>query len=458
MKRNGLFLLLVLFCLILAANAHAETLKLYQIAGWGDGYKQFMKAHPEITVTGAETYYSSTDQLSGALLTGEFDFDAFGLNLAYMNPVPLIQKGYCMDLSESQAIQDAVARMWPSITERLMVDGKIYAIPDGIAFDLFTINPDTWAMAELTAEDVPTSYPEFLTFLENWVAHVEANPEYKITVNSMFDETVYNSATYTQWLTGMLLDNYIMQLQYAGQPLRFDNPELIALLDRTKAVGKALYNCEPANKQGTKGLFDTPAQMHWPQNMTSNLVTLRINNNQPRLVTAMLDVVCIHATSKNKDKALELLAGIATQPMEVYERYLFMDAEPLKDPNRAENIAIVQKVIARLELKLADPSAVTGDSWIDSQEKPELEALLEKQKLSLEELYQKEYSISPELLAQYREFANLLYFKTPSLFSPGTDEGIAMTNLVKRFAAGNITAKELVQELDRMAVMVERES
>ena len=53
----------------------------------------------------------------------------------------------------------------------------------------------------------------------------------------------------------MLIENYIMQLQYAGEPLRFENDTLVSLLERVKEVGEAIYYSEPVTK-GSMQLID----------------------------------------------------------------------------------------------------------------------------------------------------------------------------------------------------------
>ena len=78
-----------------------------------------------------------------------------------------------------------------------------------------------------------------------WCDRIEKNPENNIRVWNGWDASVYNSSSYTQLLTEILIDNVIMQSEFAEQELSFSADELIPLLKRAQVIGQRIYELEP---------------------------------------------------------------------------------------------------------------------------------------------------------------------------------------------------------------------
>jgi hypothetical protein len=412
-----------------------------------------MKAHPEVQCVWNDPNvddYSTTTALNGVLVTREFNFDVFRLSNINFDYQQIMSKGYCVDLSESEVIRGELNKMHPSIAAQAMRDGKIYAIPVDISFQLFICDERGWEAAGLTDKDVPTSFPAFLDFLEAWLARIEKNPEYNISINNHWDETLYNEHTYTEWLVGMLIDNYIMQRQYVGEPVRFDNEELIQLLGRAKEIGDDIYQAEPTDK-GEFQLFDSFSCGGWPGNVASRLVSLRLNEKLPKLVPAYLSMYAINSASEEKALSLELMESIASHIKDLPRALLFKDAEPVRNPNFEKELEGAQANVTECEEKLKDPA-------IKTDEKYSLQDRLENYKHILESVKGREYSLSQERLQDYQSFAGSLYFPVPGTFFIATDEGQNLKKLEARYAAGNLTAKEFVKQLDHTAQVVELEN
>lgn len=266
MKKDFSLLVIILICFVIALPASADTLKLYRIDDMNDGFRSFQAIHPDVQCSWSEQDYSNINDLNSALLTGEFDSDVYNLNSLLFDCKQIMTKGYCIDLSRSEIIRKEIAKMQPSIVTQVMQDDKIYAIPFDISFSFWAVNAEAWTAAGFTDADVPTSFPEFLDFLSSWVDRIEDDPEPDISINNRWVESLYNENSYTSWLTQILMENYIMQVQYAGQLLRFDNDELITLLNRVKEIGAAIYRSEPATK-GKMQLFDEVASDRCPRRL-----------------------------------------------------------------------------------------------------------------------------------------------------------------------------------------------
>ena len=138
-------LLVSVFLICISVNASCEKLTLYggTFPQSNDGFKEFQKEHPDIELLYSNVSYYPSSAFITALLTGEFQCDAFlqGTSQAEWNT--LMSKGYCYDLSSSEILSDAISHMHPSIAAQAMYEGHIYAIPKSINFMYYQINRDT---------------------------------------------------------------------------------------------------------------------------------------------------------------------------------------------------------------------------------------------------------------------------------------------------------------------------
>lgn len=174
MKRAYALFLALLISLSLTSYAQGQTLVSYR--GFDpdeQSYRDFVAAHPDVTLKGWEPYYSTTGEFVGALLTKALSSDLFDISTFTVDYRQIMKKGYLLDLSGSSVIREAISRMHPSIAAQTMLDGKIYAVPTRISFDYMEVNRDGWAQAGLSEADVPDSFPAFLDFLEHWCDQTE---------------------------------------------------------------------------------------------------------------------------------------------------------------------------------------------------------------------------------------------------------------------------------------------
>ena len=450
MKPRTTLILVLAICLALALPASAESLNLYRVDTKHGGYALFMAAHPDVQCVQSEQDYSTTEMLNNALVTREFISDIFSIGNLFFDCQQMMAKGYCVDLSEDQIIADELQKMHPSIVSQVMRDGKIYAIPYGISFEFWLCNEEGWNAAGLTKQNVPKSFPEFLDFLEAWVERITAEPEPDISIANRWDSTLYNEYSYTSWLTGLLIDNYIMQCQYTGGALRFDSDELLQQLNRVQKIGEAIYNCEP-KKKGNMQLFEDVSSNRWPGNVATDLLSLRMNVNQPNLIKAYLSMYAVNPSTQSKLLSIELLEDLITHVPDLAHALLYLDAEPIKNPNYEDTMVSTQAMIDECEEKL-------HSSDIDGTMRESLESDLRDYQIVLEQTKHREYDFSPEQLHDYQSFTHMFYFQTPSVFYIATPEGWMLKQMEERFAAGAMSAEQFMKELDRMAQMIEKEN
>lgn len=167
-KRLSLLLLCALFACYLPAGAQASTLRVAGITSSSKAYGAFVSAHSGVEVQATLNPFVRTNELLNALISGGFAYDVFTVSSASFDVGLLMDKGYCADLSAFPGVREAVEGMYPAFADLVCRDGGIYGIPYGCSLSYLSYCPDAWAELGWSAEDVPDSFPEFLSLLERW--------------------------------------------------------------------------------------------------------------------------------------------------------------------------------------------------------------------------------------------------------------------------------------------------
>jgi len=470
--------LISLMLLLSTAAASGET--LYVRSGSDEGTQAFLADHPEVTVETAKvnTIGMSTSELNSRLLTGEINCDSFHVYTRYQDVKNIISKGFLMDLSSNEIITEAVNRMWPSIRDQVMVDGKIYGVPSDAYIDVFICHKKEFQEAGYSQADVPHSFAGMLDFLEKWIIRNEQEPQ-SFQIINMWDYELYDKYSYTQWLVEKLMEQYIMQTQYAGKPLRFDDPELAELLERCTAIGAKLAEIENFSEPKYPALFeDAQARFYWGDVDAWSAIT-SVHDDQPRLLKANLTMDVVNAGTQNPELALDYLEACVQHPWAdgYTARYLYTDVEPIKNADYEDELlwmsALVGMATDQLNGGLKDIDNYVDMNLLSEARQSDLrfyyngmEELstadlrdnLEHWQHHLDEMPSREYELSPEQIADYAKFAPTLFFPAPNVFN-GSEEGRStLYDLERRFATGQINAQQLCGELNRIAEMMEMEA
>ena len=461
MKRATIFFLTLLITMSVTGRAKGQTIESYfAIDTFSQGYHDFVSQHPDITLKQWDTFYETTGAFAGALLTKSFNSDVFSLMTNIIDCRQIMKKGYLLDLSQSRVISEAVNRMHPSIRAQAMMDGKIYAIPASISFDYMEVIQSGWAQAGLSQADVPDSFPAFLDFLERWCDRAEVSGDQNIRINMMWDWDLYNEDTYPYWLSRHLINSYILQKQYAGEPLTFDEPELRVLLERCRTVGRRLYSLEPRIEgdipQGVYyALFETGLQMAWPQRM-AYVLNFRLNDAQPKLMKAWMSMNSVNALTEIPELCIELLEKIIAapeSPIKWTSTLLYQDAEPKMRADYETNVAHWDAMLRKTREILEDPN-------LQPDERHEQEKNLWRYEIYVAESTTdaKKYWMSPAQLAEYKQYADGLFFPPPGVFNSSSESFKQIDTLQKQFGAQVITTDQFLSELGRIARIVELEN
>ncbi|MEG1983635.1 MAG: extracellular solute-binding protein, partial [Alistipes sp.] len=139
-------------------------------------YQMFAAAHPDITVNTERNLYLSTNELLNAFITGEFPFDTFVMTSSSFDIKQMLSKGYCSPLSSSSLLSTELQKMYEPIQGLLTQDKNIYGVPFHCYVGYYVYSPEAWAEAGLLEQDVPSSFEEYLDFLEAWVERIIDHP------------------------------------------------------------------------------------------------------------------------------------------------------------------------------------------------------------------------------------------------------------------------------------------
>lgn len=455
MKKTALLLTVALLSMMLVP-AQATTLFCYGTLDQEcDGYNTFVRSHSGVSVERCSQWYETTSTFANALNLKEFTCDTFSLSTNSYNWSSLMEKGYCVDLSDSTIIANVMAQMYPNIAALGMKDGHIYAVPFGISFRNTVINRDALAKCGMEEENAPQSFPEFLDLAERWCDLIEENGVYEgVRFRAGWDPSLYAEGNYSAWLISLLIDSYISQTQYAGETLNFDNQELIALLERCMTVGRRIYSLETKPRDTDSGIgigiVETAAQGSWPTD-ASRIICFRLNDQQPALLKAVVEMYAVYSGSEQTELAIQYLESVLAgeENSASYAReLLYVDAEPKISDTYEYAVNVDKQYITETEEKLKDTTLSTDERLALEDELAKWQQMLEE-----DESDDLKYLVSAAKLASYREKEPYFFFETPNAFNSSTEATTQLQSLEEQYANKVINVETFVKELNRIARM-----
>lgn len=436
---------LLMLALLLAATAAGAEVTL-RLNGVNTRYTgDFAAQHPDVALADdAYTYYATTGELAAALQSGDFGYDAFELCSVCVDVHAIMAQGHCLDLSGSEAIRSAVESLHPVFAAQCMLDDKIYAVPHTLQLNYLSLSAEALAQAGLGDLPCPSTYPEFLDFLEAWLAHLAANPGSSTALLGRAywgDGSFYHSDSYTAFLVDQLLENYLMQQEYAGEPAWFDPEVLVPLLERSRRIGQALYQADPGIR-GDASLVEIGA----PTRIGADgFLSLRLTADQPRLISTYVTLIAAYTDTPHPDLCLALLEAFCQHNWPLYNTLLYQGTQPLPDPQYDSLVARLTQLVQTTQSQLAD-------STLDAAARADLEYRLSKQQASLQDYLEnddRKYLVTAAALARFREHVDCLFVQAPGVFHANETENAAIYKALKAsFATGELSAEELVRELN----------
>ena len=404
-----------------------------------------------------DTYYYKAEDIRQNMTSGDSACDLYALYFTEGAFEALCRKGYCADLSSSQALMNAVQSMYPFVQDVLVQDGKLYAIPLNVSAT--TIGYYTAALDKvgLTVDDLPTSLWGLLDFIDAWYEdYADDYPEIQL-----FE--------YSTDLSGSLL-NLIFETQMAvcdlkGTALTLDTPQVSKLLIRLEELKPILQELSSSGEEdmafaviaadsadSARALFSSYADClpnRYGHNATYEAMPLLLSLDEgmePALHMNMSGMI-LNPASKNAEAAIAFLEYVV-EHMPADRRIALEPGynEPLEYEYYESNKKNITDWISEMEKSMADAS---------EEDKAMYEENLQYAQESLRQTEEERWAIDEQDITAYRTLAAALVVPTSNPFYSTSPQ---MTSLLQRFSDGQLSADQFVKEFSRIYQMIEMEN
>ena len=283
-----------------------------------EGYLAFTKKYPDVTVvcddngiyTLAEDIYQDMQRKDAA--------DIY--MLYYLGELEsLINKGYCVDLTDNSVIASTVDAMYPHMTASVFNAGKVYGVPyRSYLPGIWAYSPSVLKALNLAEADLPTNLSEFMDFIIAWAEDYSLNyPDINLVDHQYFK--------WRNKLMGMIFENQIAYCHAQGIPITFETPELLELLNKLDAMTDIFKDLDPTDAELENGmswssedplesLFLFDYEMLSTERMNvQECVPLQMNyiGDVPMVNPLDMEVLVVNPYSKNRDMAVKFLEEMA---------------------------------------------------------------------------------------------------------------------------------------------------
>lgn len=230
-KRIGTLMLMAALACFLPCSACARE-NLIISSGIADdiAIPLFEAKHPEVSVT-IDPVSPLYSELAGKFIVKDDHIDLYRLNANLGIYQHLREKGYFLDLSSDESIRRFTARLAEPFQHQVVSEeGRILGVPSFFILEYpILVNRAVAAAIGLREEDLPVSLIELLRFVNMWEeTYADAFPEY---APFRADEASSYALAHRNPYIGLVLEVYKDTLVAQGQPLRYNTPLFLQLLE-----------------------------------------------------------------------------------------------------------------------------------------------------------------------------------------------------------------------------------
>lgn len=415
---------------------------------------RFAVSHPELAVARAEV--PAEDVLDG-MLTQSRDVDVHIMDsrdgaAAYE---ALLERGYMLPLDGREALRDFYGRMYPGIQRRTARDGAFCALPVYVRGSGMGVSEAMLARLGLSLSDVPDNWTDFLAFLEDEVRPRLAD----LGPDGLFTYRDLDAGDFQYYLRMGILGDWVNNAAAAGVVPDYEDPRLIALLERVDATDYTAYGLpEPSDDAGDEWgghgysygggdhvliQFGTDYDLD-EYDMEGTPLLLGFGDDLPGTMPLNLIAAFVNPYSAHPEAALDLVETLL-ESLPVETQYMLCPDlnEPLVRPDYEQGLARYDGMIEQLraQLEAAEPK--------DRQALEEELAVLEGARENSEA---DRWLIPPEKLAWYRAHGDRVTAAAPDWF--GRDTSGEAWQLLEQYDAGLIPAREFLAAVNRRARMM----
>lgn len=452
----------------ITAPLPATVLRVDDSISWGttsDLIRQYAKEHPEVGIV-----YASTSAISAPEYTQHMQsddaLDIYSFNLPSVAFNSLRDKGYIADLSASGDLMQATQEMFPAVTDKVLLDGHLYGVPVALSASSWAINTSVLEAVGLSAEDVPTTYLELLTLIDDWISSYEEDyPEFQLM------DYPY-SLDYQ--LFSYLLFAQINACEAEGRMLTFTDDDFVASLKKLEEMRPRLqeYEARWSEEQSTTtdafyfiggssygSSYERKTSLfndYYSLDITSsysygddsdNILPLfpSLTKGKTGYVVGNLQVLSVNRASKNADAAQKLLTYVMNNRDDYDKsRYSPVYTDNIEDETYEETKQNYAAYLAQLQEAMAKA---------DESDKRDFEETIEFFQQEIENLSPWLYT-TENILAYHSQMEHFRIMDATAF----SDDNTEISTLLIRFLGGNINSEQFVRELTRIVQMITLEN
>lgn len=419
-------------------------------------HRAVINAHPDITYTTSAEWLDGIEALTNAMVSGENNVDVLKLSSDSAPVKRLIAKGYAMPLNDFPAIMEIAERMSPAMLEPYTLDGKLYAIPCGLYTNAFSFSPRVLEMLELTADDMPKSFPEFMDFVANFqYDYGEDHPEVMLFDDIGMRRALLNRymSYYVSWQTlqtGSVSFDTDMFRGFLKALEQIDFKEF----DPYETMGYDFYDDQESQEEFWERsavfsmYYDVTSPSGFGEDSYMTPMPLAMEQGGDPILPASVEVLMINPRTTRADSAALYVSEYLKNIDPNNTAYaLFPDYnEPQVNPNYERDKQNVEEALTELRTSLetaAPENKASLQEQIDYMEK----------ELASFEKYR--YYVTEDMLAQYREkISPYLYARQQSPIDTYTADGNQFNSLMDQYIDGALDMDKFVREMDNRIKMM----
>lgn len=414
------------------------------------------QAHGEMNVVDRELPFGTDPaSIAQAIRTGDQSVDIYLIRTSYGGYRAMLEKGFCADLSESEALMSQVLAMPSSIADAVMSEGRLLAIPYAPVFAEGTLGCSAQALEAmgLTLEDVPRTVDGLLDALMVWMEEGRMD---QVWVSETHEDA--------SLLYGLTVNGYVLCEGKGQGYIDLRDPAFRALMEKYDQVAKLLERREKPDinapvlfsMRGLDRFLGISAfgeyVLPWSTHRTANWQMLRYAAlpEQEQWIGVALDVAVVNPLSKRKEEAIAFLE-------------LMLEELPAQDalcfwPDRAvpvENPAYLKDTGAlRREIETYEDILTRDDLTVD--ERASAENVLDDLLGELAQSEDRRWLVSEEAIETYRSAQGELAVMTSDMMSLIFDAG--GLNMMQRYLDGQATVDQLVDTLANLSWSIMQEN
>ena len=427
----------------------------------------YTKKYPAVSLTHIPSVITA-EKLAEALLTQDDSIDIFTLRVDHAYTT-IKEKGFLADLSTSDNLNTQVALLAPEMQAVLKDSfGNVRAYPYQLKVWRHGFRQGFWDLA-FANQALPTSYEDMLSAWLLWETQfAQTYPEIEFV--EAFD--------YAHWCEKLLTAFAMQYDDHPGSLPDFKSNSLrsqLKMLERIVAArrkngtsinltpeedmawsGKAsIYTSrmyDALQKPIMNGLGEGPQSFYDVPVTPETWVPFSFMAGDTHKTDAHLYVYVVNPYANNMKQALDFLESASLQESDP----MLYEAIHLSSAKRVENPAVRALIETQMEEKTLVEEAIrrSGDNNTH-----ELELHLNRINVQLEELEAQRWIVSDADIERSRELPRLDFHENSLLIG---DSGNSVQNIIRnfceRYAQGQMSLDELINEVDRTTTLIMKEN